>query len=175
MNIFEKSARRLVRIMYHIAGGAINIMMLLTCIDVALRFTTTIHARSGWTFLASLKPIPGTYELVCLLGVVAASFAMAHTSLQAGHVAVNFVVRLLDEKKQAIIEIITGTISFLFFAIICWQSIVYAGKAKSIGEVSMTLQIPFYPFIYGIALSAFTVCLVLVVIVMSEWKKVFKK
>ena len=175
MNTFEQKSRLLVRVMYHIAGVAINTMMLLTFVDVVLRFMTTIYTKSGWSILESLKPIPGTYELVCLLGVVAAAFAMAHTSLQAGHVAVNFIVRLLGEKTQSIIEIVTGIISFLFFAMICWQSIEYAQKAKALGEVSMTLQIPYYPFIYGISFSAFTVCLVLIVIVANEWKKVLEK
>ena len=175
MASFEKMVRQLVEYMYHIAGVAIIIMMLLTCADVLLRFSTTLYAKFGWEILTSFKPIAGTYELICLMGVVAAAFAMAHTSLQAGHVAVNFVVRLLSEKTQAMFEIVTGTMGFLFFAIICWQSIVYAGRAKELGEVSMTLQIPYYPFIYGIAFSAFTVCLVLMIIVINEWIKVLKE
>jgi TRAP-type C4-dicarboxylate transport system permease small subunit len=175
MDTFEKAVRQLVRFMYQIAGAAITFMMLLTVADVLLRFATTVYARTGWELISSLKPIPGTYELVCLLGVVAAAFAMAHTSLKAGHVAVNFVVRLLSKKHQATIEIITGIISFFFFAIVCWQSVVYAQQAKSLGEVSMTLQIPYYPFIYGVSFSAFTLCLVLIVIIFNEWKKVFEK
>ena len=175
MTIYEKAVRRLVVAMYYIAGAAINIMMALTCADVILRYTTTIYTRFGWSFLASVRPIPGTYELVCLFGVVAAAFAMAHTSLQAGHVSVNFVVRLLSEKAQSVFQIVTGIIGLLFFAVVTWQSIVYAQKAKEWGEVSMTLQLPYYPFIYGIALSAFTVCLVLLIIVVNEWSKAFKK
>ena len=175
MDTFEKAVRKLVRFMYQIAGMAIMVMMLLTCADVMLRFSTTVYAKLQWEILASLKPIPGTYELVCLLGVVAAAFAMAHTSLKAGHVAVNFVVRLLSRKVQAAIEIVTGTIGFFFFAIVCWRSIIYAGQAKSLGEVSMTLQLPYYPFIYGVSFSAFTVCLVLVVIGFNQWKKGFRK
>ena len=106
---------------------------------------------------------------------IAAAFAMAHTSLQAGHVAVNFVVRLLSEKVQAVFEIVTGTMGFAFFTIICWQAVLYAGRARELGEVSMTLQLPYYPFIYGIAFSAFTVSLVLLIIVVNEWIKVLKK
>jgi TRAP-type C4-dicarboxylate transport system permease small subunit len=175
MNAFEKTARRLVEVMYYIAGAAIIFMMVLTCADVILRYTTTIYTAFGWKILASVRPIPGTYELVCLTAVVAAAFAMAHTSLQAGHVAVNFVVRLLSENAQAVFQIITSSLGFLFFAILCWQSVLYAQKAKEWGEVSMTLQLPYYPFIYGIAFSAFTVCLVLLILVINEWTKVLKK
>ncbi|MBN1847554.1 MAG: TRAP transporter small permease [Deltaproteobacteria bacterium] len=175
MNTFERTSRRLVEVMYYIAGAAITVMMLLTCADVILRFCTTLYVKFEWDVIASLRPIPGTYEMVCLLGVVAAAFAMAHTSLQAGHVAVNFVVRLLSEKTQAIFEIVTGSIGFIFFAIVCWQSVEYALRAKAWGEVSMTLQLPYYPFILGIALSAFTVCLVLFFAVANECAKVLKK
>ncbi|MFC1820126.1 hypothetical protein ACFLZG_03455, partial [Thermodesulfobacteriota bacterium] len=89
MNPFEKTVKRLVKYMYHIAGVAINVMMLISCVDVILRNSTTLYAKFGWKILIYFKPIAGTYELVCLMGVVAAAFAMAHTSLQAGHVAVN--------------------------------------------------------------------------------------
>jgi len=175
MNTLEKAVRRLVVVMYYIAGGAITVMMLLTCADVLLRYSTTLYAKFGWKILSSVKPIPGTYELVCLLGVVAAAFAMAHTSLQAGHVSVNFVVRLLSEKVQAVFQIITGSIGTLFFAVLCWQSVVYAEKTRALGEVSMTLQFPFYPFVYGVAFSSFAVCLVLIILGVSEWIKVRKK
>ncbi|MCF8062561.1 MAG: TRAP transporter small permease [Deltaproteobacteria bacterium] len=175
MDTFENAVRKLVRSMYQVAGASITLMMLLTCADVLLRFSTTLRARFGWEILEPLKPIPGTYELVCLLGVVAAAFAMAHTSLKAGHVSVNFVVRLLSGKAQSVFEVITGTLGFLFFAMIGWQSIHYAEQAKSLGEVSMTLRLPYYPFIYGVSLSAFTVCLVLLLRVVKEWKKVLEK
>jgi TRAP-type C4-dicarboxylate transport system permease small subunit len=174
MEPLEKAINVLVQFMYQVAGASIVVMMLLTCADVILRFATTLRARYGWEALASLKPIPGTYELVCLLGVVAAAFAMAHTSLRAGHVSVNFVVRLLSLKAQAVFEIVTGTLGLLFFGIIGYQSIHYAINARSLGEVSMTLRLPYYPFIYGISLSAFTVSVILLLGVIKSWKKVSK-
>ena len=56
MASFEKMVRQLVEYMYHIAGVAIIIMMLLTCADVLLRFSTTIYAKFGWEILTSFKP-----------------------------------------------------------------------------------------------------------------------
>lgn len=175
MNTIEKAVRQLVVVMYYIAGGAIVLMMLLTCADVLLRYATTLYAKFGWKILASVKPIPGTYELVCLLAVVAAALAMAHTSWQAGHVSVNFVVRLFSEKVQAVFQVITGSIGTLFFAILGWQSVVYAEKSRALGEVSMTLQFPFYPFVYCLAFSSFTVCLVLIILGVGQWLRVGKK
>ncbi|MBW2449419.1 MAG: TRAP transporter small permease subunit [Deltaproteobacteria bacterium] len=84
MHIFEKLGHILAKKMYWIAGAAIVAMMLLTCADVVLRYFR--------------RPIPGTYELVCFLGAVAVSFAMAHTSIEKGHVSVSFIVALFPSK-----------------------------------------------------------------------------
>jgi len=49
-----------------LAAGAILIMMALTCADVVLRLFR--------------HPIPGTYEIVGLMGTVGVSFALAYTT-----------------------------------------------------------------------------------------------
>jgi TRAP-type C4-dicarboxylate transport system permease small subunit len=159
--------------MYYVAGGAILLMMLLTCADVVLRLVVTLYGKLGWSFLEGIQPVLGTYELVCFLGAAAASFAMAHTTLESGHVAVSLVVRLLSEKLQAVFKIATGSLGFGLFALIAWHSVGYAMELAESGEVSMTLQLPFYPFVYGVAFASFAVCLVLAMTVMKEWLKVF--
>ena len=161
MNIFERIATILARKLYWVAGTAIVAMMLLTCADVILRYFR--------------RPIPGTYELVCFLGAVAVAFAMAHTSVERGHVAVSIVVRLFPKRIQDLIESITGSFGFAFFALIAWQSVIYANDLRAYGEVSLTLQLPFYPFVYGIGFSAAAVCLVLLADLFKSLMKVFGK
>ena len=56
-----------------VAGVSILVMMLLTCADVVLRFFR--------------HPIPGTYEIVGLMGTVGVAFALAYTTAQQGHIA----------------------------------------------------------------------------------------
>lgn len=175
MNFYEITVRRISRYMYYVAGGAIVLMMILTCTDVLLRLVVTLYAKFDWPLLAGIQPIPGTYELVCFLGASAASFAMAHTTLESGHVAVNLIVRLLSQKLQAGFKIVTGSLGFILFALISWHSVMYARELVESGEVSMTLQLPYYPFVYGVAFASFAVCLVLAMTVMNEWMKVFGK
>ncbi|GAI74746.1 unnamed protein product [marine sediment metagenome] len=133
-----------------IAAIAIFVMMSLTCVDVFLRYFFR-------------KPITGTYEIVSFLGAVAVSFAMAHTLAEKGHVAVSLIVQLFPKKLQGIIESIISIFGIILFALIAWQSILYGVDCQRSGEVSMTLELPFYPIIYGIALGAGVVCLVLMV------------
>ena len=149
MNLYEKSAISLARYLYYVAGIAIVAMMLLTCADVILRLFR--------------KPILGTYELVCYLSVVGASFAMPHTSLKMGHVAVSFVVDIFPKRIRGIIESITGLVGISLFAVLAWRSFRYALSLKAGGEVSQTIQLHFYPFVFGIGFAAIGVCLVLLV------------
>jgi len=161
MHIFEKLIHDLSKKMYWIAGAAIVAMVFLTCADVVLRFFR--------------KPIPGTYELVSFLGAVAVSFAMAHTSIEKGHVSVSFVVSHFPPKVQRLIECITSCFGLFIFGFIAWQSIMYANDLHTAHEVSLTLELPFYPFIYGIGFSAGVVCLLLLSDVIKNAMKILEK
>jgi TRAP-type C4-dicarboxylate transport system permease small subunit len=159
MRYFFKTAQGLAKKMYWIAGAAIIAMMLLTCADVILRYFR--------------RPIPGTYELVCFFGAVSIAFAMAHTSVEKGHVAVSLVVRYFPRRIQGLVDAITTCLSLILFALIAWHSILYAGDLRSTGEVSLTLELPFYPFVYGVGFSAAAVCLVLLTDLIDSLEKVF--
>ena len=161
MDFLEKVSKNLARGLYRVAGGAIVFMMLLTCIDIVLRLSVTIYHNTHWEFLTLFHPIPGTYELVMYMGAVAVSFAMAHTSVEKGHVAVSFVVDLFPARVQSTIETITISCGLIFFILLVWQSVLYGNDLRASGEVSLTLELPFYPFVYGIGFSALAVCLVL--------------
>jgi TRAP-type C4-dicarboxylate transport system permease small subunit len=132
-----------------LAGTAVVVMMLLTCADVILRLFR--------------RPIPGTYEIIGFLGTVAISFSLAYTSLEKGHIAVELLVEKLPRRVQAGVESVTLLIGAALFALITWQSMAYAADLKQSGEVSVTLTMPIYPFIYGIAAGSALLCLVLLV------------
>ena len=147
---FKKNSLSLARRLDMIAATAVFAMMSLTCVDVFLRYFFRM-------------PIPGTYEIVAFLGAVAVSFAMAHTLAERGHVAVSLVVQLFPKWLQDIIEGIISIFGIVLFGLIAWQSVLYGMDCQRAGEVSMTLELPFYPIIYGVALGAGVVCLVLLV------------
>lgn len=161
MNILERITQSLARNLYWVAGSAIIAMMMLTCADVVLRFFR--------------RPIPGTYELVCFLGAVSVAFAMAHTTIEKGHVSVSFVVDLFPKKIQDIIECLTSSFGLSLFAFITWQSMIYANDLRLHNEVSLTLKLPFYPFVYGIGFSAAIVCLILLCDLINRLMKIFDK
>jgi len=130
-----------------LACTAVVAMMMLSVADVILRLFG--------------KPIPGTYELVGFLGTVVVSFALAFTSMEKGHIAVEILVEKLPQRAQLAIEAFCNLIGALLFAAIAWQAVVYGLDIKASGEVSLTLQMPPYPFIFGIAVGCALLALLL--------------
>ncbi len=149
----SRGVQRLADTLNLIAGWSLVGMTALTCADVILRLFR--------------RPILGTYEIVGFLGAVVAGFAMAHTTVKRGHVAVEVLVSRFSPRVQKIIYLITHLLSIVLFALISWECIRYGNDFRTSGEVSLTLRVPFYPVLYGIAFSAMTVCLVLLV---DFWK-----
>lgn len=124
-------------------------MMLLTTADIVLR--------------AFRHPIPGAYEIVGLLGSLAVSFSLAYTSIEKGHIAVEFLVNRLAAPTQSLISAANALVATLLFAVITWQSLLYGTDFLLRGEVSMTIQMPIYPFVYGVAAGCGLLCPVLLV------------
>jgi len=144
----------------YISGISVMIMMLLTCADVLLRLFG--------------HPIPGTYELIGFLGAVLISFAMAYTSVERSHIAVDIFVERLPRKVQIALDGIVSMISVALFGVITWQCQIYALDLKQSGEISLTLGIPVYPFVAGIAIGCGFLCLVLLLDVAKSARRVFK-
>ncbi len=148
MNRIESFVGRMAAFLNALAAAAIVVMMSLTCLDVILRI---------WR-----HPIPGTYEIVGMLGAVFVAFSLAKTSVDHGHIAVDFLVQRLPERIQYIVEAANAGICALLFAVVSWQSLRYAQDLKASGEVSMTLQMPIHPFVFGIAIGCAMLSVVLV-------------
>jgi len=143
----------------YVACVAVVAMMLLSFADVALRLFGI--------------PIPGTYEMVGFLGAVVIAFALAHTSLQQGHVAVEVIFEKLPLKGQYFIEAGGHLAGAGLFGLMAWQSLLYGTDLRHSGEVSLTLQMPLYPFIYGISLGCGLLAMVLLVDAVRSFKRGF--
>jgi len=171
MTRFETGIKRLAEYMSIIAGAAIIIMMLLSTADVLLRLGGPLYSKYKYEFLSFIQPIPGTYELVSFLGTVAAAFAIAHTSIKGGHVSVSLVTQLMAKKTRTVIRIITNTLALLFFGLLTWRCILYAQELKKFGEVSMTLRLPYYPFVYVFAFASLIMSAVIINYLINEIKE----
>jgi TRAP-type C4-dicarboxylate transport system permease small subunit len=130
-----------------IAAAAIVLMMLITTGDVVLRFLRI--------------SIPGAYETIGFLGALAIAFSLPYTAVEKGHIAVDFLVPHLPYPARIVIHSINSLVSLFLFSLIAWQSIVYAAALKVNNSVSPTLEMPIYPFVYGVAAGCILLCPVL--------------
>jgi TRAP-type C4-dicarboxylate transport system permease small subunit len=130
-----------------IAGISLTFLMLLTVTDVILR--------------SFRRPIVGTYELVAFAGAVVIGFSVPLTSWMRGHIYVDFLVLKFPKKLRDAFNIGTRCMSCLLFFLIGWNLLKYGADLQKSGEVSLTLQLPFYPVAYGLGVCCFVQCLVL--------------
>ena len=145
---FEKFARTLSNWLNWIAGAGLVAMLSLIVADI-------VAAKAfKW-------PIPGGIEMVGFLGVIVIAFSIAHTQVLHGHIEVEFVTTRLPKLAQKIIACIVYLFGTALFAVLAWTSFNYGHSLQVAGEVSMTQDIPLYPFVYGIALCSISVFLVL--------------
>ena len=131
-----------------IAGACLLFIMLLTTCDVIGRAFRT--------------PIIGTYELVSFGAGILVGFSLPITTFEKGHVYVNFLYQKFPKPIQRVLHSITNLMGIALFVGAGYYLFVMGYNLRKAGEVSSTLQLPYYTIAYGIGLACFTVCFVLV-------------
>jgi TRAP-type C4-dicarboxylate transport system permease small subunit len=120
-------------------------------------------------------PIPGGIEITAFLAVLVIGCAIAWTQVLRGHIRVDFFTMKLPERPQAALEAFMNLLGVIFFALLTWRTWDYAQTLQASGEVSMTQKIPFYPFIYALAVCFFVMILVLILDMCKSILKAGKK
>lgn len=120
-------------------GGALCLvgMSALTCVDVVGRFFK--------------YPVFGSVELVGFMGVLAVALSLPFTHATNGHIGVELFVRRLSPRTQKIIDILTGILGFVLFALLAWRMLIHGINLKQAGEVSINLQLPEYLIVFVVA------------------------
>ena len=147
MKGFLKNVERISKFLNAIAGINLTFLMLLTIADVVLRLFK--------------KPVVGTYEMVAFAGAVVIGFSMPLTSYVRQHIFVDFLILKFPQKVRDIFNIATRCLVIALFLLVGWNMFKYAWDLQKSGEVSLTLQMPFYPVAYAIGVCSFIQCLVL--------------
>jgi TRAP-type C4-dicarboxylate transport system permease small subunit len=156
--LFEKIVKLLSSFLNLFASVSLVAMMLLTCMDVSMRYFFN-------------RPLAGIYDIVSLLGVFIAAFALPYTLLKGGHVAVDLLVRILSPKKRLVVETATHVVGIGLFLILSWQSFLLASDMKAVGEVMPTLLLPFHPIVNCMAVCFLGLCLAILVDIFDIWSK----
>ena len=150
------------RVMGYVATGMLLPMMVLTVVDIFLRFALN-------------SPIIGTPELTKLM-MVCLALGMAWTALQGRHITVDVVMNHLPPRVQAIVGSITLIIGLGTMTAITWQgfltSVFTVFKHKYVA--SQILPVPMAPFHWLFILGCAMLCLALLSLLIQEVKGVIK-
>jgi TRAP-type C4-dicarboxylate transport system permease small subunit len=157
MEFLERLNRVLNQWLLVIGGVAVLALMALATGNVLLRIFG--------------MPFRGAYELVSFLGAVVTAFALGYTQKRK----FNIVVDILSDKFPAgvkrFLDGIGYLIGLLFFGVTAWVIFRWGMKIAASGEVSETLKIVYYPFVFCVALGFAVLALTLAI----DWIGTFPK
>lgn len=132
-----------------VGQAALFLIMLLIIGNIVLRYF--------WA------PIKGTYEIVEILGALFLALGAAYCSATRSHIAVDFLVEKLSQRKQTVIDIFSNLISFVFITFISWGVMGYAWTIYHRGRETAALGIPLYPVCYLVSFGMYLLALVVLV------------
>lgn len=132
MNLYDKIMKWITNLATTIGIFALTAVMLIITANVIYRIFGGV--------------ISGTYDLVETITVLVAAFAIVNCEYQKKHTTVDMLTLHLKRKTQILLEQLCQIISFGFWAIICYATIlVTIGKAE-IGETTDLLKVSIIPF-----------------------------
>ncbi len=142
----DKIILRLNKILVFTAGVFLVAMVILTCSNIFLRIV--------WV------PVRGTFELMGFMGAIVTSFALGYTQMTKGHICVDILFRKFSGRTIKILTCLNNIICMVFFAVISWQLADKGRILMETGEVTETLRIIYYPFVFGVCIGCSFLALV---------------
>lgn len=117
-------------------------------------------------------PFAGTYEVVSFLGALVTAGALAHTQRRRDHIMVDIITDRFPPLIKRVLEAVSDGLAALLFGIASWQVWKWGIQLRENGELSETLQLKYYPFVYGVAAGF---ALLTVVLVLQMFSSVLRK
>lgn len=149
MRVLKRINETLSDIFLWIGCLALVLMTGIACVNMGLRIVGS--------------PIAGAYDLVCFLGALVTGLPLAYTQLKKGHIAVDIVSLHFPVGLRKTVVGIGYVTGLIFFGAAGWKIASLGTILRRAGEVSETLQLPFWPFVYAVAASCalMVLCLLL--------------
>jgi TRAP-type C4-dicarboxylate transport system permease small subunit len=157
MNYLEKLNIYLNKILMILGGIAVLSLMTLATGNVVLR---VFHI-----------PFSGAYEIVSFLGALVIAFALGYTQKRKDHIVVDILTDKFPKKLNRFLDGVNYCITLVFFSIVTWQIFVWGMKIWESREVSETLKIIYYPFIFSVALGFGVLSLTLLIDLLKTFQR----
>ena len=118
-------------------------------------------ALAGLTLLATANvglrivraPVSGTYEIVSFLGAIVTAGALGYTQKRKDHIVVDILSEKFPAPVKRILDGVSHAATLLLFSIVSWQTFTYGRRLMQTGELSETLKVAYYPFVFLVSLG----------------------
>jgi TRAP-type C4-dicarboxylate transport system permease small subunit len=147
MDVVLVMSKHLSKYMDIIGGTMLTLMMLLTVVDVVMRYLGV--------------PFMGTYELVSMAGAVVIGFGFPQTTMDNGNVNVDFLIERAPNPVKKFFLVCTKILGIALFAAMGYGLIAKAIELQSVNEASLTLRMPLAPLAYALGACSFVESLAL--------------
>lgn len=153
----EKLGFSLERVIYPLSRWTSSVSMIAALIMMFL-VTADVFMRHVFN-----QPIFGSYEVGQFLLTIVIFCAVGFVMATKGHVVVDTLTRLYPKILRSVTYSIAYFLSMIIEALISWYSAVYGLDMLRIGNTSMLLGIPVYPFIFLAAFGSAVLFFVILV------------
>lgn len=139
--------RRLIITLAIISGLAVLGMIAVTATDIVLRIFN--------------RAIPGAYDLVRILAVIAITCSIPYVSAIKGHIAIEFFYHRFNRRGRLVLDTAFRLVSLILFSLLAVRFIGYGRMLRATGQVMPTLPVPVFWMPWLISFSSFLVFLVI--------------
>ncbi len=121
-----------------IAGVTLMVVMLMTVLDVILRYFG--------------RPITGIYDLVALGGAVVIGFSIPYAAQKKIHVFMEMAQMFQSKLVERSLLVFARLLALAISIVVGWNLILLGNGFMKTGEASLTIQIAFYPVAIGLGI-----------------------
>jgi len=148
MSLFERLVKCTVGYGTNAGAAFLVAIMLMICANVIFRIFGGV--------------IPGTYELVEIMVVIVAGFALSDTEIHHRQTNVDMVTIHLPKKIRLWLENVCNLISWVYWVVIGWASAGITIDKAAKGEATELLKISVIPFRVVWVVGLILICLVII-------------
>ena len=130
----DKVLRPIILGLYAVSGVALMAMMFIVATDVGLRNIFNI-------------PLLGAFDLTTYMMGIVVAIGVAYCAMEKAHIGTEAIVERLPPRPKLVLSAIVAFISFVFTAVITWQSFANMKSTIALSLQSNILHIPVFPFL----------------------------
>ncbi len=120
------------------------------------------------------NPIPGTFELTRISLAIVVFTSLGYGQLKKVYIQISFFFSRLPSSVQKIVQVFNYLLSLIFFSLVFWQMLKYAGRMSASGEFTSVLRLPVHPWIIIAAIGVLFLCLALILDLIQTITKIAK-